>query len=266
MLINAVILILQETLEAALLISVLTALAHAQRRGLRWLLPGLLAGLLLSWLYAANIETISGWFDYVGQEVVNAVLQGAIAVLLAAIFWSLAGAQASCEPGASRSSRTGFALSAALIVMLAVTREGSEIVLYLSGLVRQEDKLQVVLMGSGLGMGIGLSIGFLLFYALLGLSTRTNLRLSVILLAMFAGNMLSQAVLQLIQADWLPSSQPLWDSSNWLSEQSVFGQLLYALVGYEATPSSWQVWSYLLGFLLVLGVAALGLRVKGDKA
>jgi high-affinity iron transporter len=145
-------------------------------------------------------------------------------------------------------------LAAAAIVMLAITREGSEIVLYLSGLLQQEQHVQAVLMGSGVGFGIGLSIGFLLFYGLQGLPPLWGRRATTFLLALFAGNMLSQAVLLLIQADWLPANQALWDSSGWLSEKSPMGQLLYALIGYEATPSLWQVLAYLFGFLGVLGV------------
>jgi high-affinity iron transporter len=146
---------------------------------------------------------------------------------------------------------------AAAIIMLAITREGSEIVLYLGGLVQQQDHLQAVLMGATLGFGIGLSIGFLLFYGLLGLKPRWGERAATFLLALFAGNMLSQAVMQLTQADWIPATQALWDSSNWLPEQSILGQLLYALVGYESTPSLWHVLAYLVGFGAVIVVVVL---------
>ena len=61
----------------------------------------------------------------------------------------------------------------------------------------------------------------------------------------------------LVQADWLPASQPLWNSSAWLPEGSLLGQLLYALIGYEATPGPWQVGLYGASILLALGVAAV---------
>jgi len=82
------------------------------------------------------------------------------------------------------------------------------------------------------------------------------------LLSLVAAGMLSQAVLLLIQADWLPSQLPLWDTSEWLSENSVTGQLLYALIGYEATPTALQAFFYFGGLLLFLVVAVFSVRQR----
>ena len=64
--------------------------------------------------------------------------------------------------------------------------------------------------------------------------------------------MASQASLLLIQADWLPYTVELWDSSALLPEYSVTGQLLYALIGYEANPSLLQVCVYIGAVILIL--------------
>jgi high-affinity iron transporter len=77
----------------------------------------------------------------------------------------------------------------------------------------------------------------------------------VLFMSLFAGNMLSQATLLLTQADWLPSSPALWDTSAWLPENTLSGQLLYAFIGYEATPSWIQFVSYLAGTAMILAVA-----------
>ncbi len=260
MLLNAVILILQETLEAALLISVLCAICRMQEQKFTILGAGLLAGLLCAFIYAINLQTVSEWFDYVGQEVVNALLQSAITVLIAIFFWGMLRRQGSSELSVSGSrplSMPGYMLAAAMIIMLAVTREGSEIVLYIGGLIQQVEHLQAVWMGTSLGLGIGISIGVLLYYGLLGLPRRWGQSVSFFLLALFAGNMLSQAVMLLTQADWIPSTRPVWDSSAWLPEQDLMGQLLYALVGYESTPSFWQVLAYVAGFVGVAAVVIL---------
>jgi high-affinity iron transporter len=76
-----------------------------------------------------------------------------------------------------------------------------------------------------------------------------------------------QATALLIQADWLPADYPLWDSSALLAEQSVAGQLLYALVGYEATPTALQLGAYLTAVLVILGAALLAARWQAaDRA
>jgi high-affinity iron transporter len=71
MLLSSVTLILQETLEAALLVSVLLVISHQQQNKSRWLLFGIAGGMLLSFLYAGYMVEISEWFDYVGQEIVT---------------------------------------------------------------------------------------------------------------------------------------------------------------------------------------------------
>ena len=111
-----------------------------------------------------------------------------------------------------------------------------------------------------LGIGVGFSIGALLYYLLLGFRRAVTVALTVGLLALIGAGMWSQAAMLLVQADWLPDSQPLWNSSGWLPEGSLLGQLLYALIGYEATPGPWQVGLYGASILLALGVAAAAAR------
>ena len=264
MLLNSVILVLQETLEAAFLISVLLAISYRQWSRIAWLPFSLSAGFILSLWYALKMGAVSEWFDYMGQEVVNATLQILIMLLIVFCTWAFFKSRHVDDGGdLSRHSRFAamFTFSAAGAVALAITREGSEIFLYLSGFFQQSEHFQPVIIGSSVGFGIGVSIGILLFYGLLNLPGSWRVRVPMYLLALFAGNMLSQAALQLTQADWISSAQALWDSSGWLPENSVVGQLLYALVGYEATPSGIQVIAYVIGVTLVIGSAIAATRI-----
>ncbi len=260
MLISSVILILQETLEAVMVISILLAISYGQRRKITWLAWGLGVGTLLAYLYASHMSEISEWFDYVGQEVVNAFLQISISLVIIAYAWTLFKGPLANAQNQRAETHWGSGVGAFLaagIVALAIAREGAEAVLYLGGYVQQSN-FQSVMTGSFIGFSIGISVGILLLYGLLGLPDRWHLCAPVILLALIAGNMLSQATLQLTQADWISSTRPLWDTSAWLAENSVTGQLLYALIGYEATPSIIQIVSYIAGAALVMVFAALG--------
>jgi len=262
-LLTSVILILQEILEAAMLISILAVIARQLDRGFTWLFAGLAAGSVFAYVYASNMRHVSEWFDYVGQEIVNALLQTSIACAIVALTWlicSTRAAEARTAPLAHDRHAGAFFLFAALAICLAVTREGSEIAVYLGGFLQQPDKLQPVLLGSAIGAGIGISIGFLLYYGLTALRGRAALTAPLLLLALFCGNMLSQSALQLTQADLVAAGPALWDSSGWLPEHSISGRLLYALVGYESRPSVLEVSAYLLGVGAVAGAAALGGR------
>jgi high-affinity iron transporter len=258
MLLSSVILVLQETLEAALLISVLMAVSHLVRQRISWLAWGLCTGAILSSVYSINMQTVSEWFDYVGQEVVNALLQTMISVTIILLFWAVfetRTAAGSAHQPTKRRYVSLFQICAALAVTLTITREGSEILLYLGGFFQQSEEFQAILTGSAIGFSIGVSVGFLLFYGLMSLPGHWGFTSCVLLMSLFAGNMFSQATLLLTQADWLPSASALWDTSAWLPENSISGQLLYASIGYEATPSWIQFVSYLAGTAMVLAVA-----------
>lgn len=247
MFLNAVILILQELLEAALLVSVLLALLrqlrmlwpqlHARRNRVFLSLP---AGALGAWVYAAWMPAISEWFDYVGQDVVNALIQAGIVVLVLCFGWLYPHGRT--QSGSKASLAT---LCLAGMVALVLTREGSEIILYVAGVMGQPGNLTPVLLGGLMASGIGLSSGVFLHYGLVSLRAPFALRTALVLLALFIGNMAVQAVMLLTQADWLPYTPEVWDSSGLLDEASIAGQLLFALVGYEATPSLLQLLVYL---------------------
>jgi high-affinity iron transporter len=195
-------------------------------------------------IFSVNLATISEWLDYAGQEVLVAGMMVVILCLLVLIALPV--------------SARNLPYLMSLCVALALTREGAEIAIYLEGILNHQESILATLTGAGIGAGIGLSAGVLLYFGLLSLPARWIFCTCMLLLALIGGTMASQAVLLLTQADWLAYSPVLWDSSKWLPEDSIPGHLLYALIGYEATPSLFQVLAYVLGFLLVSSTAVLG--------
>lgn len=258
MLLTSVILVLREVLEAALLISILSALSVVHGIGRRWIVWALIAGCLCAAGMAAGIDSVTDWFDGVGQEVTSAGMQFAIYLVVALLLWQL---------GASRFRRSTAAVLMALVIVLAVTREGFEVLVYLSGFTADVEIMLTVLIGAAVGAAIGISIGALFYYLLAGLSGRSSYIACLVLLVLVSAGLASQASLLLIQADWLPAQLPLWDSSGLIAEQSMAGQLLYALIGYEATPTPIQAGFYFGSglFILLVGIAA-SLRRNPDRA
>lgn len=258
MFLNAVTLVLQEILEAALLISVMLAFTYLFQKHpgktfpLRviWVVYAMVLGLCSAALYSVFTPRISTWFDCVGQELVNASLHLSILTLIL-VFAFVVPSRNLVKSMKLQSRLTAVCMAG--IVAFAITREGSEIMQYMSVIVSQPENFTPVVVGAIIGAGIGGSIGILLFYGLISLSVTRTFHFSLILLALIAGNMASQVVLLLTQADWLPYTAIVWNSSSLIPESSVVGRLLYALIGYEATPSYLQVLSYLLAIILVVG-------------
>ncbi len=254
---NAVIILLREVLEAALIISVLTASSKLFDHKSWWLGCALMLGMGAALLYAWQLEWISGQFNGVGQEVFNAVLQIAIFGLLVIFNWGI------IRSAINKSRSTDATLSGllpALCVALAITREGSEIFIYLYGFSYSREAFLPVLTGGSIGTGIGISVGVLLYYTIIYAPNRVRLWLVCGVTTLVAAGMVSQAAQLLIQADMLPSQMPLWDTTFLLPENSVLGQLLYALVSYESTPTAIEVITYWLGLALMLTAQWLGWR------
>jgi high-affinity iron transporter len=245
MLLTSVIIVLREFLEAALIVSVLLALGEGMSMGRRWVGWGIATGLLGALIYAGNTATVSDWLEGVGQEVLNALLQIAIYVCLALIALLFSRSR---NRAASNGRRMMLLMTAT--VGLAIAREGSEVLVYLLGFIHEWELFKPILLGGMVGAGIGTSVGALAYYLLINTSRKWSPYIITGVIIFVAAGMASQAASLLIQADWLPSQLPLWDTSGWIAESSVIGQLLYALMGYEATPTPIQVAAHFGGLLL----------------
>lgn len=249
MLINAVIIVLREVLEASLIMSLF--LAYSQRINVSrfWLLLAIVLGIVCAWFYAANIAIFSNWFDGVGQEVINAGIQILIFIILLAF---IAHALTGSDKPKQRQKLITLMIAA---IVLASIREGFEIILYITGFSSAPDLLHPVLIGSAVGAGIGISVGICIYYLLVNMSFNKGVRVGYFMILLIAAAMISQAVQQLIQADWISSQYPLWDTSNWINERSITGQLLYALIGYEATPTPIQVTAYFSAIFMIIFIS-----------
>ena len=236
MLLDAIVIILRETIEAGVLISVLLSMANRQHVKTRWLWLGLALGIIGSIIYMKNIEIMSAWFEYVGQEIINAFMQY---LIFFALFFLITFFQF------SRSEKAwSLHWLMTVIVTLALIREGAEVLMFYSGFWITESGVVNPLTSGFVGLMIGASLGAIFYYLLMLLPERIAVFTQRLLLVLIAAGMVAQATQLLIQADWLPTATPLWNTTSWLPEQSVLGTLAYAVLGYEATPSGLQVGFY----------------------
>lgn len=251
MLLNAVIIVLRETLEAGVLVSILLSISSQLTLGHRWLWWAFAAGIIGAIVYAVNLGRVSEWFDYVGQEVVNAMIQYAIyislVVLCMAIYFP------------HRYSRRSMMWLLGVIAVLASVREGSEIIIFYSGFLHDSDMLVRAATSGFIGLMIGISVGALCYHAIVSCSDAAARTFQLVLLSLVAAGMVAQASQLLVQADWLPSSAALWDTSEYLPESSIVGQLAYATFGYEASPTPVEAYLYFTALMFIV-LLPVGLR------
>ncbi len=253
MLINAVILILREVIEASLIVSLFLAYSQRSGKAKTVLLPALFLGGIFATIYAINISSISQWLDGAGQEATNA----SISILLYLFLLLFVITTVSKK---TKQNRQLSIIAMIAGITLATTQEGTEIILYIHGFFSSPELFKPVLFGSLIGAGIGLSFGIFIYYLLVNVSRKTGFIIGYILILLVAGSMVLQTAQLLAQIDWIPSQYPLWDSSELISERSLTGQLLYALIGYEATPTATQVIGYSISLLLFLAITIFTLK------
>jgi FTR1 family protein len=258
--IAAALIVLREVFEAALIVGiVLAATRGVARRGL-WIAGGIAAGVVGAIVVAGFAERIAAALEGVGQEIFNAgVLLAATAMLGWHNLWMKRhGADLAREMKAvGRDVSSGSASMSVLLLVvgLAVLREGSEVVLFLYGIAAGGADAAQLFVGSALGLAGGAFVGWLLYRGLLRIPPRHLFGVTGWLLLLLAAGMAAQAAGFLVQAGTLPSLvEPLWDSSAWLPEHGVAGQVLHALVGYSERPSGMQL-AFFLSVALILGVA-----------
>lgn len=256
-------LVFREVLEAALIVTIVCAATRGvPRRGL-YVTGGLVLGVIGALLVALFAGALANAFSGVGQEVFNAaVLLAAVLMIGWHVLWmSSHGRQLASDMKALGGAvqRGSSSLTMLLVVVaLAVLREGSEVVLFLYGMVA--GGASGLFGGLALGIVGGVAVGFALYFGLLRIPLRHFFTATNALLVLLAAGLASSAARYLVQANLLPAlNGQLWDSSWLLSNGSLPGQTLHILIGYDAHPSGIMLVFYLsVVLLLVAGIRMIG--------
>jgi len=133
----------------------------------------------------------------------------------------------------------------AVVIGLAVLREGSEVVLFLYGIMAQGTSGAALLTGGLLGIAGGAAFTALTYFGLLAIPSRHIFSVTSWLIALLAAGMAAQSVQFLNNAGLVVSlDQTVWDTSWLLSEGSILGRLLHILIGYTERPTEMQLLVY----------------------
>ena len=257
---SAALIVFREVLEAALIIGIVLTATRGVPGRARAVALGVAAGIGGACLVAYFAGTLAQAAQGVGPELFNAgVLLTATAMLAWHNLWMVQHGRAL----ATQMNQVGQAVTTgnrpvqvlAVVVALAVLREGAEVVLFAYGIAAAGTDTGTLFMGGLLGIVAGVAVGGTLYLGLLRIPTRHLFAVTSGLLVLLAAGMAAQASAFLIQAGLLPAIKPvLWDTSAVLSEKSVFGQMLHTLVGYVDRPTGMQLLVYIFAVALIGGL------------
>ena len=250
--IAALIIVFREVIEAGLVVGiVLAATRGVPSRGL-WVSYGVGGGVAGACLVAVFAGAIANAFAGSGQELFNAVILLAAVVMLA---WhnvwmarhghEIAVSLKAVGKAVAAGSRTMAAL--AIVVGIAVLREGSEVVLFIYGIAVSSNETAIAMTTGGvIGVLLGAGMSAMTYIGLLHIPARHLFSVTGWLIALLAAGMAAQAVGFLQLAGVVTAyAQTLWDTSNFLADNSVLGKILHTLIGYTDRPTALQLLVYL---------------------
>lgn len=247
---SSAIIVFREVLEIALILGVVLAATRMIEGRKRWIFAGLGAGFTGSLLIAFFVDSISNMAEGMGQELFNAMILLSATIVIG---WTLVWMQKHAHTMKQQFQDLGNKVSEgqtplytlAIVIALAVWREGSEIVLFTYGMIAAGQPAVSIFSGSMVGLVAGSIIGLLLYYGLISIPTRYIFKVTSWLLIFLSAGMASIAAKYLAAAGFFSTlSMPVWDTSGFISEQSFIGQTLHILLGYSDQPLGIQVLFY----------------------
>jgi high-affinity iron transporter len=264
----SLIIVFREVIEAGLIVGIVLAATRSVPQRGWWVAGGIAGGFIGACVVAAFASELGALFSGSGQELFNAaILLTAVAMLTWHNTW-----MASHGRELAREVRAvGSAVAAgerpltalAIVVGIAVLREGSEVVLFLYGVsAAGGTTIAGMLSGGALGIAIGAALSALIYLGLLAVPAHRLFAVTTGLITLLAAGLAAQAVFFLQQADYLQGlATPVWDTTWLLGDDSVPGRLLHTLIGYTATPDAAQ----LLAYALVIAMMLALMRVARDR-
>ena len=252
---NAVFVVWRESLEAMLVIGILHAWLQRNPMpgGRTALYLGTGAGLALAGALGAIMLGIAGeldgeWLDHFQ----TGMLLLACLLVTHMVLWMMRhGRHLKRNLEHNLAAKAGNRLGMALIVALAIGREGAETVIFLYGL-GLEAGLPALLPSATAGLGLAAACVWLGARGLRLFSTRQFMRISSAVLLVLAAALLATAIDRLIGSGHLPALvDPLWDSSLLLDDGTESGRFLASFTGYRARPSLMLLLAYAAYWLTV---------------
>lgn len=240
---NAIFIIWRECFEAVLIVGILYSYLKRQPefdRSLRFLAAGVAGGIILSILLAFGIQRAETELQgqaldlfQIGMLVLASLLMTQMCIWMKRHSRTL---KSELEAGLSTALGTHHLVGIATLAMLAIAREGAEIVVFLFGMGIETSTS--LFAAAAIGAGLTFLTAFAFYRGLKVFNPRIFFGVTTVFLLLTASNLLLGAVRKLVQADILPAIRDqAWDTSFLLDERSGIGQVVAAITSYQSTPS-----------------------------
>ena len=255
----ALLIVFREVFEAGLVVGIVMAVTAGVPGRAFWIGGGVIAGVLGACVVALFTGGLSELFGGNGQEVFNAgILTFAVLMLTWHNVWMARhGRELVAElraAGEAVVAGSKSLLALAIVVAIAVLREGSEVVLFLYGVAAAQGGANWAMAAGGVaGLLLGATVCLLTYLGLVTIPTRYLFSVTSALIALLAAGMAAQAIAFLEQANIVTAlDETVWDTSWILRDSSFLGRALHTLIGYVDQPTAMQVVVYAMTLFIIV--------------
>lgn len=244
---QVVFIVWRESIEALLVVGILFTWLrqhpqHAAGRKFLWL--GVAGGVLSAFALGAVLLWFADLFEGEREDYFQITMMLiAAALIVQMVFWMRKNGRTlkrDLERGLNHNATSARWWGMALLVVIAIAREGSETVIFLygMGLAQSGDQWGNFVMSAMLGFALAFGAFQLLQIGGRIFSWQLFFKFTEIVLFLLASAMIVNSVERMIGLGWLPALvDPVWDTSGILDDASKFGGVIAALTGYRSQPA-----------------------------
>lgn len=266
----------RESFEALLVVGIIYAWikrSPTPRQGMKYLWGGVVFGLFLAIILALSIYGVFSSLEDMWQSLFMIAMEILACVLIVQMVYWMNGQgkslKVNIENELTQKTQQQSAWGILLIIAIAIAREGSEVVVFLSSHIMALNAQTALPFFIEVFIGL-LVAAFTLWLFLLTskvISWRYFFTVTGFLLLFLAVSLLLKAVEEianlLIEIDFeLPDFfiYPLWDISHILDDSSVFGNFLVSFFAYRSQPIGLSVVTFIVYWVVVALLFKRGAR------
>ncbi|WP_219495291.1 FTR1 family iron permease [Proteus terrae] len=257
----------RESFEALLVVGIIYAwikCSPTPQQGMKYLWGGVIFGLFLAVILALSIYGVFSSLEDMWQSLFMITMEILACVLIVQMVYWMNGQgkslKANIENELTQKTQQQSAWGILLIIAIAIAREGSEVVVFLSSYIMALNTQTALPFFIEVLIGLVVATFTLWLFLLTSkvISWRYFFTVTGFLLLFLAVSLLLKAVEEianlLIEMDFeLPDFfiYPLWDISHILDDSSVFGNFLVSFFAYRSQPIGLSVVTFILYWIVV---------------
>lgn len=250
--------VFREFMEIALVIGLVAGMTKNILNSRIYITLGALFGLVFASLLAFFVSKLTVSSDGFGDEILDAsIILFTCFTIGATIIW-IKGYIAKVKQNLNElsekiSSGVSGKFALTFLVMSLLMREGTEIILLIYSISSVSYiEIDDYLIGIGIGSFSGVLVGIMIYFGFLKISSKYIFQISSIMLTFIAAGLAADAAGILTSSGVIKIfNQQLWDSSWLIKDDTILGETLKILAGYQAKPNILQAIFYLLTIVII---------------